>query len=284
MPKSSFVLARLAAAALASMFFITTARAANYPLNAPQGLAVAPNGNLYVANTNSNNVLVYNPAHTQLSGKTITKGIASPTGVAFDTSGDLWVTNAASNSITEYNAAGTQIVGSTITNGISSPYGLAIDGLGDLWVNNGYVNVSVYLATASSPAFSYAWDQIATGLAMWQEYGVVGGNSYSLEFNIAQFFLNSVFENPYEFPGTGVCFAAAFDNTGNLYCGNQDDTLTTFPAGKVSSGAKTLVANLGFFPGALAVDSTRHLVYVANAIGNRIEVYTTTGTHLTTIE
>lgn len=281
MLKSSFVLAALA---FASIFFLTTAKAATYPLKAPQGVAVASNGNLYVANNNGNNVLVYNPAHAQLSGKTISKGIASPTGVAFDASGDLWVSNGGSNSITEYGPTGSQIVGNTITNGISVPYGLAIDGLGDIWVNNGYVNVSVYLATASSPAFSYAWDQIATGLAMWQEYGVVGGNSYSIQFNIAQFFLNSVFENPYEFPGTGVCFAAAFDNTGNLYCGNQNHTLTMFFAGKYSSGAKTLVANLGFFPDAVAVDSTRGLIYVADALGNRIQVYSTSGVLLTTIE
>jgi DNA-binding beta-propeller fold protein YncE len=57
-----------------------------------------------------------------------------------------------------------------------------------------------------------------------------------------------------------------------------------YPRGKYSSGAKTLVANVGFFPGAVAVDSTRGFVYVADAIGNRILVYSTAGKLLSTIQ
>lgn len=47
---------------LFSLFsIVASGAAATYPLNPPQGLAVDSKGNLYVANNNSNQVLVYNP-------------------------------------------------------------------------------------------------------------------------------------------------------------------------------------------------------------------------------
>ena len=114
--KSTFNFVRLAAFALASMFCSAgVSRAATEPLISPQGLAVAPNGNLYVANSGGNNVLVYSPSHIQLESQTITAGINTPESVAFDLYGDLWVANAGNSSITEYNSSGVQIVPNTIT-------------------------------------------------------------------------------------------------------------------------------------------------------------------------
>jgi DNA-binding beta-propeller fold protein YncE len=105
--KSTFAFARIAAVAVASILsFTSISIAASHPLNSPQGLAVAANGNLYVANTGGNQVLVYSPAHAQLTAKTITANISSPASVAFDPSGNVWVANTASSSITEYSSNG----------------------------------------------------------------------------------------------------------------------------------------------------------------------------------
>lgn len=60
------------------LLFTLNSAAATHPLNSPQGLAVASNGNLYVANNGGNNILVYGPAHVQMSAKTITKNISGP--------------------------------------------------------------------------------------------------------------------------------------------------------------------------------------------------------------
>jgi DNA-binding beta-propeller fold protein YncE len=103
---------------IASLSSVTTAQTI-YPLNLPGGLAVASNGNLYVANNGGNNILVYSPKHNELAGKTITQNISAPTAVAFDSYGNLWVANAGNSSITQYDSNGVQDSNNTILTGAS---------------------------------------------------------------------------------------------------------------------------------------------------------------------
>lgn len=95
-------------------------------LSYPKGLAVDGSGNVYVANSGGNEILVYNPTYVQQTGKTITKNISNPSGVAFDTAGNLWVANygtsngGANGSVAEY-TNGVQNTANIITNGILGP-------------------------------------------------------------------------------------------------------------------------------------------------------------------
>ena len=89
--KSTNRVARIAATLLCLAVFVSASFAKTYPLNQPSGLAVATNGDLYVANEGGNEVLVYSANYSQIAGKTITQGINSPTAVAFDGQGNLWV-------------------------------------------------------------------------------------------------------------------------------------------------------------------------------------------------
>jgi len=91
--KSTNRVARIAATLLCLAVFVSASFAKTYPLNQPSGLAVATNGDLYVANEGGNEVLVYSANYSQIAGKTITQGINSPTAVAFDGQGNLWVGN-----------------------------------------------------------------------------------------------------------------------------------------------------------------------------------------------
>src|SRR5215469_1071894 len=59
--------------------------AATQPLSYPKGLAVDSKGNLYVANSGGNDILIYNSSYVQITSATITSNISNPTGVAFDT-------------------------------------------------------------------------------------------------------------------------------------------------------------------------------------------------------
>jgi DNA-binding beta-propeller fold protein YncE len=258
--------------------------AASHPLNSPQGLAVAANGNLYVANTGANQVLVYSPAHAQLTAKTITANISTPASVAFDPSGNVWVANTASSSITEYSPSGVQNTSNTVTSSIFSPYAIAFDSLNDLWVNSSYSFLSIYaLQPGVQPGgftFSMNYTNPITAIATWREYAVLGGNFSAEFFQISPYLVTGNIDGPGELGET--CFGAAFDNGGNLYCANLDRSLTFYPAGDVFHG-KTLVANMGFVPFGLAIDMTRGFVYVSNGVGNSIAVYNTTGTLLYTI-
>jgi DNA-binding beta-propeller fold protein YncE len=284
--KSTFAFARIAALAVASMLsFTSVSIAASHPLNSPQGLAVAANGNLYVANTGGNQVLVYSPAHAQLTAKTITANISSPASVAFDPSGNVWVANTASSSITEYSPNGVQNTANTVTSSIFSPYAIAFDSLNDLWVNSSYSFLSIYALQPGVPpgafTFSMNYNNPITAIATWREYAVLGGNFSAEFFQISPYLVTGNIDGPGELGET--CFGAAFDNAGNLYCANLDQSLTFYPAGDVVHG-KIVVANMGFVPFGLAIDKTRGFIYVSNGIGNSIAVYNTTGTLLDTIK
>lgn len=270
---------RLATLTGLSVLLLTlSSAAATHPLNSPQGLALASNGNLYVANSGGNNILVYSPTHVQMSAKTITKSISGPTAVAFDLIGNLWVANGGSNSLTEYSPLGVQNTAKTISTGNFSPNAIAFDALNDLWVNTGYLNLSIYPAESTTPLVSFSTTSPFTGMAAFQSLAVIGTNSQSAFLEISPFLANQ--NNGLVGFVQDTCFAAAFDSTGNLYCANQDHSLTEYTAGT----RKVLVADMGFFPFGLAVDGKRGLIYVANGQRNSISVYSTSGTAVTTIK
>ena len=110
MKRVSFVrsIVRTAATTLLCLGLAAAGFAATNPLNEPNGLAVDASGNLDVANTGTNSILVFNSKYKLQSTKTITQGVNHPTAVAVDPIGNVWVANYAQNggSITEY--AGTK--------------------------------------------------------------------------------------------------------------------------------------------------------------------------------
>jgi streptogramin lyase len=141
--KTKLTAAYSAALLLITLFSLITrgTAATNYSLNAPQGLALDANGNLYVANTGASQVLVYNTSYAQLPAKTITHNVVNPSSLAFDGNGNLWVANAGNNTLTKYGPLGAQE--GTPVGGI--PCAIAIDGLGDLWVETNFATVTVYI-------------------------------------------------------------------------------------------------------------------------------------------
>lgn len=256
--------------------------AATKPLAYPYGLAVDSKGNLYVANANGNDVLVYNASHLQVASKTITNSVSSPAGLAFDASGNLWVANSSPAVINEY-TNGVLNENYPITEGLVGPQALAFDGNNDLLVEDDFDAIDVYPPNYTYPAVTISTTGTFTGLAAHQGGLAIGGITVDGQIatetaSTTPFVLNKgataigiVYES---------CFAAVFDSAGNLYCGNDDETLSVFELG---TGLKIL-ANIGFFPTGIAIDNTRGLVYLSNGPANEIAVYETSGTYVTTIK
>ncbi|HVI09529.1 MAG TPA: SBBP repeat-containing protein, partial [Candidatus Binatia bacterium] len=144
-----FSVSRFAAAAAlfvgTALLAVSPAFAGN-PLNAPRGLAVAANGDLYVANQSGNSILVFNPSYQYLPAKTITAGIDKPSGVAIDPLGNIYVSNWTDGEVTVYSSTGVQNVNSTIS-GLNAPQGIAVDSIGNIYVDENYQDVRVYGAT-----------------------------------------------------------------------------------------------------------------------------------------
>ena len=284
--KSANTFARIAATLLCLFAFASASFAATKPLSYPRGLAVDAKGNLYVANSGGNDILVYNINYVQTPSKTITQGISNPSGVAFDAQGNLWVSNygtsngGANGSISEY-IDGKQNTAASITNGILGPGALAVDGLGDVWVQNDNVNVIVYsqfgevVKTIAPPGGPFVF-----GLTISKGWASMGGNNATSFFHTSPFLAGE--EGPYYAAGgdnNGIALAS--DANSNVYAGNSDGTINIMYLNQDGIGP---FLNLAFETTGLAVDSVHGRLYVANYNANQILVYSTSGTLLHTIE
>jgi hypothetical protein len=252
--------------------------AKNLPLSQPVGLAVDASSNLYVANLDYDNILIYNSTYVQQSSKTIVKGIASPASVAIDPYGNLWVGNLAPpSSITEY-TNGVQDTSNTITNGIAGPTEIAVDSLDNLWVVNFLANVTIYSPTAvyAPPSklvqtLNIAPQAITVGAGAFV-YGT--GSQTFLESASATLEGNPLNGGSYGFGAN----ALAPDNAGNIYIAATDSNLYIAHP----NGTAGLVATLTFTAAGMAVDNVKKRIYISDG-KSKIYVYSAAGTLLKTI-
>ena len=141
-----------------------------HSLYLPEGMAFDKSGNLWVADTGFNRMLMFpkpfsidEAARIVIGQGTFTStgpalsssGLNQPYGLAFDGKGNMWVADTNNNRIVEYKAPFTQgeqasiVIGSpsfdkgvypTTAGSLAAPYGLAFDKSGDLWAVDYYDN------------------------------------------------------------------------------------------------------------------------------------------------
>jgi hypothetical protein len=122
-------------------------------LNQPTSIAADQSGNIWVGNSGSPAVSLFDNLGNTLLGTTGATLGGVPAGVAIDLSGNAWVT-ASNNKVYELNSSGTNT--STLTgNGLNLPTGIAIDPGGVIWVtNSGSGANSVSAFTSAGAALS----------------------------------------------------------------------------------------------------------------------------------
>src|SRR6202011_4467823 len=76
-------------------------------LNNPTDLQIGPDGNLYVANTLSNQILVYNVATEE--GSVFASGLSRPIGLILDAAGNLYVANQLADNVLWFAPDGTPL-------------------------------------------------------------------------------------------------------------------------------------------------------------------------------
>jgi DNA-binding beta-propeller fold protein YncE len=267
----------------------------------PAGLALDARGNLYVANFNSNQVLVYNTSYVQQPGKSITSQVSGPVGVAFDSKGNVYVANWSGNggtgSITQYSPAGVQNTRFSIPDGIFLPVAITIDGLDDLYVVNNS-NITVYpLADTINGPFRLStinWDPNTCTFLSECPIAVHAGDLFvgTGELSPPAFwekgFVSELLAGSGGFPvfqsTPGGVLALATDSTGDLYDGMVISGLGEVDFWTPKGGPVVFLQNLNFLPAAIAVDSARGRVYVGDQQHNQVLVYSTKGTLLHTIQ
>ena len=248
----------------------------------PIGLAVDASGDLYVANYGQNqstgSILVYNSQFVLQPSKTITANISKPSGVAIDSQGQIYVSNSLNSSITKYNSHGTYLT--SITQNVVYPAGLAIDAFDDVWVNNALQDVTFYsrygtYLGSSTPGGTI--DSICTG----GEWYVVGQDATWSQFPMSQVLTNNGIAGETDYPSHNQAVAVAFNTAGNYYVAQETGEVDLV---NPYLDSRVFFAQLSYPPTGMVVDNGRGRVFFSDRYGNKIDVYTTKGAYLTTIQ
>jgi len=268
---------RTAATTLLCLGFAAASFAAKNPLNQPNGLAVDGQGNLYVANTGANSILVFNSKY-KLS-ETISN-VQHPTGVAIDPQGNAWVANWEPNGgfFSEY-VGGKLNPYSVVTEGVDEPLAIAVDGLGNVWVQNSQSYIDIYTQPAIYSGSTYPTLQQTFniegplyGIAVQENSVAIGGLGLGVVFGPALSTIMSGSFNSTYVDADDTGYAVAGDGHGNFYLANIDNAVAV-----AAPGARPVeFLSLTFTPAGIAVDPVNERLYVSNFSGNLIQVYSTT--------
>jgi len=237
-------------------------------LDNPQGLAVDSQANLYIADTDNNNIQEWSPGTLQtaiLSGAQI-----DPAAVAVDQYGNVYIADAGNHAIEEYSPANRQL--NTLVSGLSNPSGVAVDGQGNVYFSDTRNNVIDEWNAATQQVVGLAGSGLnnPTGVAVDAQgnvYFADSGNNSVKEWEAASRQVSVLVPSGLNDP-TGV----VVDGLGNVYIADTgNNAIKQWNPGtqQVTSLALNALNN----PMGVAVDGQGN-IYVADTNNNAIRELT----------
>ena len=117
------------------------------------GGAIAPGGNVWIANYGGDTMSLLGPNGQILSpsGGFTQGNLSKPQGVAVAADGTVWIANFGNNSVTTYPQGDPTQATSITGNGITHPFSIAIDDDGFVWISNGAESTSATTITKLNP-------------------------------------------------------------------------------------------------------------------------------------
>jgi sugar lactone lactonase YvrE len=151
----------------------TSAAPGGVALASATGLAIGPEGTLYISDPVNKRVIFYNPLTGQ-AGVTLanaSNGITLPAGLAVDASGGLYVADSSLNEVLTSSTAG--VFGSITPPNVTKATGVAVDASGSLFVADGLTGNIVRIPNLSGT--------LTTGSAITLETVPSGASSLSMD-------------------------------------------------------------------------------------------------------
>jgi sugar lactone lactonase YvrE len=207
----------------------------------------------------------------------ITSGINTPEGEAVDAPGDLYVTNTNPNTVTEY-APGTLTPAFTYSSGLSAPAGVTVDGQGNVYVSSlSSGTVEVFPQHVNSPSLTI------TGFTLPIDVALDAANDLYVTAYTSNFSGGEIIEFP---PGStqGTNLGISTKGPGGIELDRAGDIVTAdqslpgvlvFPPGHTSP-SETFGQNM-LDPDPVRLSRSEQRVYVGDAVGNAVYVYSYPG-------
>ena len=238
--------------------------------NQPYYLSCDTSSNLYCANYNDNNILIFNSVDP--SGKIFHTLTSSPYGLVNDKQGNLYVSQDACNNIIKISPDGSN--SSIFLESLSAPHGLAFDASGYLYCANYYGPNIVKIDTNSNPIVVTTFASSSVTTITDTSFGNPNGlafdaNGYlycsqtfpSSPSNIIRISPDGLNASKFYLGDTNTPNQLAFDLYGYLYCAStgNNDILRITPDGYSSSTINT--QKTGGFPYGLTIDKNEYLYF-----------------------
>jgi sugar lactone lactonase YvrE/protein involved in polysaccharide export with SLBB domain len=220
----------------------------------PLGITVDESGNVIVANSGNQNVLVTPPGGTQ---SPVGSGFNNPTGVAEDGAGNIFV---AQNGIVYEIAKATGVQTQVTLSGVSDPNDLAIDGAGNLYISEPNLGKVVKVTPAGVET------SVGAGLSGPRGIAVdAGGNVYIADYTSGNVYVVAPSGAQSTISGFGGPSGVAVDAAGNVYVAvyGNGELVEVSPG-----GTRTVVASGLSDPYSVALDGNGNIYFSDYASGD----------------
>jgi streptogramin lyase len=239
-------------------------------LNAPQGVAVDTQGNVYIADTGNNAVEEWNPGTQQLTA--LVSGLSGPTGVAVDANGNVYIADSGHQAIEEWSPTSQQLI--PLVTGLGSPYGVAVDAQANVYFSDSANNaIEEWNASSAQVAMLLAGSagvSDPTGVAvdgLGNVYFADAGNNAVEQLNTATQQATALVSS-----GIGAPSGVAVDGQGNVdFADTGNNAIEQWNA--AGQQVLTLVSSGLGSPAGVALDAQGNL-YIADRNNNAIEKVT----------
>lgn len=188
----------------------------------PTGVAVDGSGNVYIADTGDNQVLMETLSSGSYMPTVVASSLSSPAGVAVDTAGNVYVADTQNNRVLKETPSSGSYSQSLIGSDWNGPTGIAVDAAGNVYVSD--QNTRVMKETPSSGSYTekllYGVFSKYNGLAV-----DAAGTVYIAD--VLNHRVDKVTSNGYQSivpaMGLGTLWGVAVDPAGNVYVADSSN-------------------------------------------------------------